>query len=188
MRHRRFARTDLHRGDPRVLFKAAGNGDVSPLDHVSSRLGRDRELRTIDDDVRLNLPTVSGPFHRGGSFFRITLGGSRVSPARNGIDICLFERTVIRKVPVLSVREPGRHLACKHRALHGLRPRTGTFVAQERHGRRLAGTVAALAALLEQRLNVFVEGGGISCEGCPGEYSNDGDPVKRPHARSNGQS
>jgi hypothetical protein len=49
--------------------------------------------------------------------------------------------------------------------------------------------MAALAALLQQRLHVFMERGGIRrSEGSSGKRSKSCDAVKRGHAFSNGQS
>src|SRR5580693_1903474 len=55
------------------------------------------------------------------------------------------------------VRKPWRHLARDNRGPDRLRPGTGVLISQQRHGRQLSGTVAALAALLQNRQHVFVE-------------------------------
>ena len=75
-----------------------------------------------------------------------------------GLDFLLRERTIVCKVPELRIREPGRHLARQHGFPDSLGPGPRVRVADKRHGRDLAWTMAFLAPVLEDGKHVFVEG------------------------------
>src|SRR5215469_16990480 len=60
-------------------------------------------------------------------------------------------------MPDLGVRKPGRHLSHAYGSLHCLSPGARLLVTEEGHRRRLAGTMACLAMLLQNRQDIPVE-------------------------------
>src|SRR5215472_5511020 len=90
----------------------------------------------------------------------IANGSAAIGPAYERVDVPARERRIIREVTVLRIREPRRHLPLQDRFLHRLGPRTRLLIGEQRERRRLAGPVARLAILLNQRCDILGEGRG----------------------------
>src|SRR5215510_971458 len=100
--------------------------------------------RQIHNYIRLNPPTVLGPFNEGWCVLWITFCRSAVGPLHERVDIALFQRTIVRKVPIIWVRGPRRHFPRRHCGLDRFGPRARLLIINERHRRDLAWPVTAL--------------------------------------------
>src|SRR5579863_3979090 len=73
------------------------------------------------------------------------------------------------------IGEPGRHLPQQHGFLHGLGPRPGFFISEQRKRCRLPGAMASLAAFLQHRQNVFGK-----CNRCLSVRASNGEGEQEP--------
>src|SRR5262245_21111430 len=146
-------RSHLDRGHPCVVGKAAGNGDVPPLDSPA----RGNRVRWRFDHVTgLDLPSV-WPGNRGRCLRGITGDCPIVHPTHEGVHFAHRKAAVVGKVPVLGVRKPWRHLLGHHGGPNRLRPRASAVVREKRHRCYFARPMTWLAAFLQNRQNVTVE-------------------------------
>ena len=141
----RYARHDLNRCDPSVLFERRGNCDAFPFHDAT---GWNGIWRQIDADVRLDLPAADGPLDLGRRSGWIAFGGTVIDPRRDGVNLGLRQRPVVIEVPMAWVRKPGRHRSRDNRRLDGLCPRPGVLEGEHRERPDLTRPVAALAILL----------------------------------------
>src|SRR4029450_6586443 len=117
---------------------------------------RERSFRS-DDAVGFDQPAF-GPFDWWRRIARVALRSTFVSPSRNGLNLALFQGTVVQVRTVLRVGEPWWHLAARHGRLHSPRPGTNILIGQERHWRHLPGPVARLTISLQDGFDVLMEG------------------------------
>ena len=106
---------------------------------------------------RPNRPSIHRPFHRWRRILGIAFRSTAVYPLDEGIDFILLQRTIIREVAIILVREPRRHFPHRYRGLDRLCPGTRILVGDERHRRDLTGPVTALTIFLENRKHIFGE-------------------------------
>ena len=150
---RDLRRLHLDGGHPRVFLEAAGHDNPRPLDDA---LGRHLVLRAVDHEVRLDPPPAVGP----GDGLRTVLWIARrrpaIGPRGQCGDVLRGERPIVQEMAVAGVGKPRRHLLGLHRRLDRARPGACGLVGLERHGRDLAGAMARLAVLLQDRRDVLV--------------------------------
>src|ERR1700733_14925226 len=128
--------------------------------------------------VRLNGPTRFGPSYRcrriarmSSCDFSVTFRCSAIRPRYEGMDLILFQGTVICEMAILRIGIPRRHLSRYDCRLHRFRPRTNALVIEKGHWSDLPGTVATLTVFLKDWKHVFVERYGVrrwdlSSHGC----------------------
>ena len=81
-----------------------------------------------------------------------------VSPFRDRVDVALREATFVHDMLAgFLIGKPGRHGSSHDRVLQGSCPRARLFVRQQRHRRNLSRTMASLAILLKNRLDILVK-------------------------------
>ena len=134
------------RGDQDVLiFDGAGGGDF-----VSGG--------QFDDGVGFGNGPAIGELARRRQVFGIALGRSGVDPGGEGIDFLRLQGIVVGELAVVRIGEPGRHFAREHGLFDGLGPGAGLLVGEQGKRRGLTGTVADLAAVLQDGRDVLREG------------------------------
>src|SRR5580704_385003 len=155
MHHGTIARTDLHRFHPLILCKVCRNRKILIVDDAARR--HVEFLRHLKHGVRLgNTPTLC-ELSRLRRIGGVAFGRARIDPRDQRLPIAGGERRIVREFSIVRIGVPGRHLSAQHGASNGFRPRPRLSKGQQRHRRRFAGTVAVLAMLLENRLNIFVK-------------------------------
>src|SRR5262245_53532039 len=107
-------------------------------------MGGHPKSRSLDHDVRLDLPSIGRPFNGGRCVVRVALWRAGISPLHKGIDIVLRERAVVREYAVLRVGEPGRHLATLDPRFDRARPWPGALVREHRERSNLVRPMARL--------------------------------------------
>src|SRR6516164_6430194 len=120
-------------------------------------MGRNEGFRAVHDNIRLDLPSVRGPFDGRRGIFGIAFRRTPVRPFRDRVNFALVQRPVVGEMANFWISEPWRHLTGYHGKLHGLGPRPHAFVVEERHGRDLARTMTALTVLFENRQYVLAK-------------------------------
>src|SRR5262245_19157727 len=161
MRYGRFARPDLHGRDPGVFRDAARNGDVQPLDHIVLWICGNGELRAIHNDIRLDIPALSGPLNFRRRILRVAFLGSTVRPFGDSFDFSYFQRSIICEVTELWIRKPRKHFFRDNPGFLRFRPRAGVLVSEEGNRRDLPGPMEALTVLLQDRQDVFIKCHGL---------------------------
>ena len=172
---------DLERRDPRVLGEAARHQVRNPLHHVVRRVRGHAELRSSDDDVRLDLPAVTRPVDRRRSILRIAFGRaarrptSRLSrcPAAKAIGRWRTDRARDRRTTAASA---GSRPCVFIARAHGRASRIG----HERHRRHLARPMARLTILLKDGEDLLAERHGVVGGRRPALCRGDGhDPTRQ---------
>src|SRR5262249_55824189 len=151
---------------PFVFGKVGGNYKILI---INSAGGRHREVRRLENDIRLADAPAVGDVDGRRSILRIALADAALGPGDQRVDFALGEGALIGEPAMLGrVGEPGRHYSQQHRFANGPGPGQDVLVRQERHWRHLAGPVAGLAALLQNRQDVLMEGEILSSSGGKG--------------------
>src|SRR5260370_13202629 len=96
----------------------------------------------------------------------MALTGPDVRQLHDRFNLALFRRTVIREMPNLRVREPGRHLPRCYCGLDRLRPGTRVPITNQRHRGDLPRPMTGLTVFLENRKYVFGKSGWRGLTGC----------------------
>ena len=161
--HGPIARPHLGHLHPTVLGEFIRQHDILVFDRT--RGGHLKRLGHFQDHVGLaDIPSVNER-ERLRQILRITFRCAGIDPAHERVDVLLRKRPVVAKMPVLRIGEPGRHLFRQHCLLHRFGPWTRLLVGPQRHRRRLARAMAALAVLLQNRRHIFGERHGTGCAG-----------------------
>ena len=154
MHHCWHARQNFHGRHPGVFLERRGERNALPLDDAFRRHG----IRwQVECHVGRDLPAALGPGDRRRRVPRIPFGRACIDPCGNQIDVQLLERPVVIEVAVARIGKPRRHRTSHHRLLDRPRPRARLLVGEHRERPDLAGAMAALAVLLENRNDVLME-------------------------------
>src|SRR5439155_10733850 len=126
--------------------------------------------RQIQDDFRLDIPTVFGPLNRGRRILWITFGGSAVRPFHEGVNLTLLQRTIVREMPITRVSGPRRHFPRRHSGFDRFCPGTRLLITKERHRGDLAWSMTALTVFLQNGKYVLRKSNGRGLFGCYGGH------------------
>ncbi len=157
MHHRAIRRARFGHLHPFVFFEAGGNDHVLIVDRAAG--GNVKWLRELEDDVGLGNSPAIEKFGGRRQVFRIAFDGAVVGPLDERRDIFLRERAIVGEVAVLRIGEPRRHNFLAYDALDARRHGFHLIVGDQRKRAAFAGAVAGLAIFLEDRRDVFGEGG-----------------------------
>ena len=157
MHHAAVAGPDLHGFHPFVLSEMRRHRDVLIVDDA---LGRHVErLRHFENHVRLGDPPAFGELHRLRRIRGISFRRSAVDPCHQRLLLAGRQRKIVGELAVMRIGLPRRHLAAQQRSTIALAHGRACCVSEQRHRRSFARAMAALAALFQNGLNVFVKGG-----------------------------
>ena len=131
MRDAQLTRFNLDGCYPRVFGETRRRHECHPFDHVPGRSRLHGVRHSLQYDIRLRHPSVFRPFDCGRRVFGIALRSAVVRPLHDCVDLLLLQRTVVQKMTILGIGEPGRHLPRNDRRFHGFGPRTRGLVSQE---------------------------------------------------------
>ena len=145
------ASANLH---PFVFRESGGDHNVRVVHHTGGgNIDGDRHLQ---NHIRLADGPTLGELPRRGRVLLVAFLCAAIDPRDQRVDLMLRERTVVRELAEVRIREPWRHLLGEHRGLDRLGPGTDLVVAHEAHRRHFARPMAFLAAVLQHRRDVFV--------------------------------
>ena len=144
---------ELH---PFVGLEGRRDQDVLILDDAG---GRDLiRRRQFDHGVRFRNRPAIGKLRAAAACPSDSLAARRHPPrlTRVSISFC-WSDAVVGELAVMRIGEPRRHLPLQHRLFDRLGPRTGLLIGEQRKRRRLARTMATLAAGLQNRRDILRE-------------------------------
>ena len=140
---------------PFVFREIGRHADELILDCARGR--HVKRFGQLENDVGLGNPPALREGFRRGSIGRLTFDRAAVDPSDDLLFLAGSQRQIVREISVFRVGRPRRHLAREHCGANRLGPGASVFEGQKRHGSRFARTVAALAAILENRLYVLMK-------------------------------
>ncbi len=176
------ARRELYRREVAVLSEVGGDNEAA-IEIAVARRHLEAALGRQDHVGRAQRPRL-GPLPRQRELFRLSLRRPGRDPVADRCDLRLAEPPGIQELAEARDGLPGRHLPPLDDAEDLLPLAVRVDVAQERKGRDVAGAMAALAMLLEDRGDLLaprhhtgaVVGIGRGLTGRGGQTRNEADP------------
>jgi len=88
-----------------------------------------------------------------------------IDPANDNVNLGWTEPAVVSQQPDMRLSNSGRHLLVYDHGSDLCRPGMRFLIRNERYGPEMAGAVASLAVLHQNRLNILIERNGSSRDG-----------------------
>lgn len=88
---------------------------------------------------------------------RVSLRGVTIGPGGEGGNLRICQRVRVRKLAIMRISKPGRHLSGCDRFLYGRCPGSGLLISKHGEWARFARTVANLTVTLQNGCNIGSE-------------------------------